>query len=108
MSMKRAGPVPLLKSRDVVEWLGLPSTRVLDSWSYRGTGPPFVRVGRHRRYRPEAVETWLAAQERGGSQKSEAPTQAAARRKARPRPRRRGPGPGKVQGRGDGDPRGTS
>ena len=36
--------------------------RTLDQWAYRGSGPAFIKVGRHRRYRPEDIEAWLDAQ----------------------------------------------
>lgn len=37
--------------------------RTLSEWRIRGTGPAFIRVGRSVRYRPEAVDAWLLAQE---------------------------------------------
>ncbi len=124
---------PYLTKEDLAALCRVP-VRTTDSWVYTGSGPPFVRIGKHRRYRPEAVEAWLAAQERGGSQKNEPPTKGARLRAgatattrgapqilalghrglaSEPGARRRlrqprGPGLGKVQGRGDGDPRGTS
>ena len=36
--------------------------RTLETWRYRGGGPPCVRVGRHVRYDPDAVRKWLADQ----------------------------------------------
>jgi hypothetical protein len=48
------------------EWLNLRSARTLDQWAYRGVGPPYVRVGKHRRYRPADVEHWLDEQTRSG------------------------------------------
>jgi predicted DNA-binding transcriptional regulator AlpA len=30
-------------------------------WNRTGTGPPFVRVGRHVRYRQSDIDSWLAA-----------------------------------------------
>jgi excisionase family DNA binding protein len=32
----------------------------LAQWRYKGTGPAYVKVGRHVRYRREDVDTWLA------------------------------------------------
>ncbi len=32
----------------------------LQKWRVRGDGPPFVKVGRLVRYRPEDVEAWVA------------------------------------------------
>lgn len=33
-------------------------------WRLRGGGPPFIRIGRRPRYRPEDVEEWLNSQPR--------------------------------------------
>ena len=38
--------------------------RTLSEWRIRGYGPSYLRVGRTIRYRPEAVDSWLLAQER--------------------------------------------
>jgi excisionase family DNA binding protein len=41
------------------------SDRTLRRWRELGIGPPFIRIGqRYIRYRRDAVEAWLAAQER--------------------------------------------
>ena len=62
---KRAGsevrvvPEPLLWPGDGTSWLGVPEA-TLANWRYMGRGPRFVRVGRHVRYQPEAVRSWLA------------------------------------------------
>ena len=37
--------------------------RSLSEWRIKGRGPKFIRVGRGVRYRPEAVDAWLLAQE---------------------------------------------
>ena len=39
----------------------------LDNWAYQHKGPAFVRVGRHRRYRREDVDSWVASRVQGGS-----------------------------------------
>jgi excisionase family DNA binding protein len=44
--------------RDVARFLGLPVATIY-AWRYHGTGPPAFRVGRHLRYRPSEVESWL-------------------------------------------------
>ncbi|MER7459212.1 helix-turn-helix domain-containing protein [Micromonospora sp. NPDC126480] len=49
---------PLATSAEVADYLGVP-VATLDQWSYRGTGPRFSKVGRHRRYRWADVEKWL-------------------------------------------------
>ena len=33
--------------------------KTLQAWRCRGGGPPFIRVGRLVRYRPEDVEAWI-------------------------------------------------
>lgn len=48
----------LATSAEVAEYLGVPP-RTLDQWAYRGTGPRFSKVGRHRRYRWSDLEKWL-------------------------------------------------
>ncbi|MGP8064525.1 MAG: helix-turn-helix transcriptional regulator [Acidimicrobiales bacterium] len=35
--------------------------RTLYAWRHRGIGPEAVRLGRHLRYRREAVDSWLAS-----------------------------------------------
>lgn len=36
--------------------------RTLDAWRYRGTGPAYLKVGRHVRYRRADLDAWLDAQ----------------------------------------------
>jgi DNA-binding transcriptional MerR regulator len=60
-------PRPLWDSREVGEHLGGIPIGTLDQWAYKGVGPAYIKVGRHRRYRPEDVEAWLDAQTRGGA-----------------------------------------
>lgn len=48
---------------ELAECLKVPE-RTLARWRCLGTGPEFVRVGRHVRYLSEAVEAWLKGQER--------------------------------------------
>ena len=45
------------------ELLGV-SPRTLEGMRLSGGGPPFVKVGRLVRYRPEALERWLMQNER--------------------------------------------
>lgn len=47
---------------EVAERLRVPRA-TLYAWRYRGIGPAAVRVGRHLRYRIEAVEQWEREQE---------------------------------------------
>jgi excisionase family DNA binding protein len=43
--------------------LGIP-VKTLAEWRSRGLGPAYVKVGRHVRYRREAIDEWEAAQTR--------------------------------------------
>jgi len=56
---------PLATSKEVADYLGVP-VRTLDDWAYRRVGPPFRKVGRHRRYRWSEIEKWLDEQDAGG------------------------------------------
>jgi len=40
------------------------SVATLYEWSYKGTGPPVLKIGRVLRYSPGAVRTWALAQEK--------------------------------------------
>lgn len=48
----------LLTPPELSEHLGVP-VATLSQWRYLGKGPAFMRVGKHIRYRSEAVEAWL-------------------------------------------------
>jgi excisionase family DNA binding protein len=56
----------LLSIEEVAELLGVPK-RSMYRWRTTGEGPKGVRVGRHLRYRPESVSTWLEQREHQGS-----------------------------------------
>ncbi len=43
-------------------YLGIP-VATLYKWRQQGAGPPAVWLGKHIRYRPEAVKDWLKSQE---------------------------------------------
>ncbi|MBE4719992.1 AlpA family transcriptional regulator [Pseudarthrobacter sp. AB1] len=49
-------PATLAERLDVNE-------RTLSEWRIRGCGPAYIRLGKTTRYRTEAVDTWLLAQE---------------------------------------------
>jgi predicted DNA-binding transcriptional regulator AlpA len=51
--------------RDVSAFLGVP-VGTLYQWRYMRVGPPAYRVGRHIRYDPAAVRTWLSTQDAYG------------------------------------------
>ena len=48
----------LVTETQAAEYLGL-STKTLQSWRWRKTGPPYVKLGGAVRYRPEDLEAWL-------------------------------------------------
>lgn len=48
----------LLTAAEVAEFLGVP-VNSLKMWRYRRTGPPWLKVGRHVRYRRGDLERWL-------------------------------------------------
>lgn len=48
----------LLTPEEVADLLQVP-VQTLSYWRYTGTGPRFVRVGRHVRYDEGAVRRWL-------------------------------------------------
>jgi excisionase family DNA binding protein len=49
---------------ELAQFLQIPRD-TLYQWRQRGEGPPAVRLGKHLRYRPEAVQAWLKSQEEG-------------------------------------------
>ena len=49
----------LASSAEIAAYLDVkPGT--LDAWAYRNEGPPYVKVGRNRRYDWNAVRAWVA------------------------------------------------
>ncbi|HSL83242.1 MAG TPA: helix-turn-helix domain-containing protein [Thermoanaerobaculia bacterium] len=54
----RHDDLPLLNQDQAAEALAVPP-RTLERWRYQGGGPPFVRVGRHVRYRLRDLCQWL-------------------------------------------------
>jgi excisionase family DNA binding protein len=52
---------PLLSTDEVSRVLVIPAG-TLANWRWMGTGPRFLRVGRHVRYRRTDVEAWIDAQ----------------------------------------------
>ena len=58
MPVTEKTPTPLIDTHAVADWLGVPP-RTLDQWAYRQIGPPFAKVGRHRRYDPVQVQDWI-------------------------------------------------
>ena len=58
--MQQAEPNPLLDAKSLSGYLKV-STRTLENMLLRGDGPPYLRLGRQRRWRPADVEAWLQA-----------------------------------------------
>lgn len=56
----RSAPERLWTVDDVAAYLGVP-VQTLYQWRYLQSGPPAYRVGRHLRYDPAAVRSWLEA-----------------------------------------------
>jgi excisionase family DNA binding protein len=56
----RTMPEALLSVEQLAEYLGVPVGTVY-RWNHVGTGPKPIHVGRHVRYRPQAVDVWLDA-----------------------------------------------
>jgi predicted DNA-binding transcriptional regulator AlpA len=60
----KTAAAPLATRKEVADHLGVP-VATLHQWAYLGTGPRYMRVGRHTRYRWSEIERWLDAQTRG-------------------------------------------
>jgi len=50
--------LPLLNQDQAAEVLAV-KPRTMEGWRFRGDGPPFIRVGRHVRYRVRDLHAWL-------------------------------------------------
>lgn len=59
--MKRPLPAQYLTPEDLVILLRLPSVETVYQWRRKGVGPRGFRVGRHLRFDPEDVQTWVAS-----------------------------------------------
>lgn len=58
--------VQLYSPAQLAAYLGVPIKTVY-RWNHTGTGPKRCTVGRHVRYRPADIETWLDQQQSGGA-----------------------------------------
>ncbi len=56
----REGLAPLLGPGDLSQLLGVP-VATLANWRCAGHGPPFLKVGRHVRYRSDDIAAWVDA-----------------------------------------------
>ncbi|WP_310718370.1 helix-turn-helix domain-containing protein [Streptomyces lydicus] len=59
--MTRSLPTRYLTPVDLAELLGVPVETVYQ-WRRKHTGPRGFRVGRHLRFDPEDVRSWIAGQ----------------------------------------------
>ena len=64
MQATRTTATPLWDSAQTAEYLNV-KPRTLDQWSYLGIGPPVLRLGKHRRYKPADVIAWAESQVKG-------------------------------------------
>lgn len=64
--MSRVDESPILDSDELAAELKVPKA-TLNAWAYRHVGPPFLKIGKHRRYRRVDIERWLDAQTQGGN-----------------------------------------
>lgn len=55
----------LLTPQELADGVGVPLATVYQ-WRYKGVGPAAIKVGRHVRYRADAVNRWLDSQTCGG------------------------------------------
>ena len=55
--------VGLATPMDVSELTGIP-VATLAQWRWRGTGPDYIKLGRHVRYSWPTIERWLESQTR--------------------------------------------
>ena len=60
--MNETADVERLRSTDEVSRVLVIPAGTLANWRWMGTGPRFLRVGRHVRYRRTDVEAWIDAQ----------------------------------------------
>ena len=58
IEMQLAEPNPLLDAKSLAGYLRV-SRRTLENMLMRGEGPPYLKLGRQRRWRPADVELWL-------------------------------------------------
>ncbi|MGD9996962.1 MAG: helix-turn-helix domain-containing protein [Ilumatobacteraceae bacterium] len=63
--LEAVGLEPLWDSATAATFLGVPEA-TLNQWAYRHVGPAYLKIGRHRRYRPRVVNEWAESTRRGG------------------------------------------
>ncbi|MFE4752313.1 helix-turn-helix domain-containing protein [Streptomyces mirabilis] len=60
-------PVRYLTPDDLVELFDLPSVETVYQWRRKRVGPRGFRVGRHLRYDPDDVRTWVESLQEGAA-----------------------------------------
>ncbi|MFG3366576.1 helix-turn-helix domain-containing protein [Streptomyces sp. NBC_01003] len=60
-------PVRYLTPDDLVEMFDLPSVETVYQWRRKRVGPRGFRVGRHLRYDPDDVRTWVESLQEGAA-----------------------------------------
>jgi predicted DNA-binding transcriptional regulator AlpA len=63
VTMKGSTAARLVRPDEFAAELGIP-VKTLAEWRSRGLGPAYIKVGRHVRYRREAIAEWEAGQTR--------------------------------------------
>ncbi|GHA70715.1 hypothetical protein GCM10010391_65580 [Streptomyces anthocyanicus] len=63
----RGLPSRYLTPDDLVAMFDLPSVETVYQWRRKRTGPPGFRVGRHLRYDPADVRTWVESLRQGAA-----------------------------------------
>lgn len=61
----------LLETVHAADQLGL-SPRTLEGWRRRGEGPPYLKIGRRVKYRPEDIEAFKTTRLQASSTASQA------------------------------------
>jgi predicted site-specific integrase-resolvase len=61
----------LLETVHAADQLGL-SPRTLEGWRRRGEGPPYLKIGRRVKYRPEDIEAFKATRLQASSRPAQA------------------------------------
>jgi excisionase family DNA binding protein len=56
----------LWTAKEVSDFLQIPLTTIY-RWRTLGEGPPAIRIGRHLRFHPESVATWVRDRENPSS-----------------------------------------
>lgn len=61
------GPDRLLTPSETSEYLNGIPLGTLAQWRSQRTGPPYLKIGKHCRYRVSDLEAWLATQRKNAA-----------------------------------------